>query len=301
MDGTGSAVARTPARYLSVCSMFRHHSLPGAVRDLCEWIEFHRLVGAEHFFLYGDKRAADRESVLSAYIDGGVVTLHDWPVFPGLIEAFDDCLERHRHDSYWIAFMDLDEFLFSPQGGLVSDVLRDFEDAPGVGINRVPFGTSGHVSRPEGLVIESYLRCATLVNNAIKSIVHPPAAERSLGGHHFAYHDGRMAVDELHRPLDPARRLGRRKRSGAAFTQTFSAERLRINHYITKSLEEYEAKMALPRPDTGGTRRVPNVEWQLERMDARRDETILRYAPQLREALRTPAAPVASADPTGTA
>lgn len=268
--------------HFSVCSMFRDH-----VRDLAEWIEFHRLVGAEHFFLYNNASSEDWEGVLGRYIDSGLATVHDWAVFPGLTKAFDDCIERHRLDSTWIAFIDVDEFLFAPGDKLVSDVLRDFEDAPGVGVNRVPFGTSGHLSRPEGLVIENYLRCAPLAwrNGVIKSVVRPPAAERCEGAHHFTYHDGRLAVDELHRPLDPAEVVGPRRSSGAAFTQTFSAERLRVNHYITKSLEEYEAKMAQPRPDTGGNRRPETLDWQLQRLDAEEDHTLLSYAPRVRAAL----------------
>ncbi len=45
----------------------------------------------------------------------------------GLSVAFDDCLERHRRDSRWIAFIDIDEFLFSPTGKGLPDVLAGFE------------------------------------------------------------------------------------------------------------------------------------------------------------------------------
>ena len=260
--------------------MFRNH-----VRDLAEWIEFHRLVGAEHFFLYNNASTEDWERVLGPYVEAGLATVHQWDVFPGLTPAFEDCVERHRHDSHWVAFIDVDEFLFAPNGDRVPDVLGAFDGVPGVGVNRVPFGTSGHVSRPDGLVIENYLRCATDVNNVIKSIVHPPAVERCMGPHHFVYRDGRLAVDELHRPLDPAIAVGPNKRGGDAFTQTFSVERLRVNHYITKSLDEYHAKMAAPRPDTGGSREVPHLDWQLTRLDASTDETILPYVPAVRAAL----------------
>ncbi len=72
-----------------------------------------------------------------------------------------------------------------------------------MGINRVPFETSGHRNRPEGLVIENYLRHATLLNNVIKSVVHPPATKRCEGVHHFTYREGRLAVDEIQRPARP--------------------------------------------------------------------------------------------------
>ena len=76
---------------------------------------------------------------------------------PSNIPSFRDCLHRHRDDARWIAFIDIDEFLFSPRGRPVPDILADYEEFPAVGVNQALFGTGGHVERPDGLVIESYL------------------------------------------------------------------------------------------------------------------------------------------------
>ena len=43
--------------YLSVCAIYRDEA-----HYLAEWIEFHRLVGVERFFLYNN---GDREAQLS--------------------------------------------------------------------------------------------------------------------------------------------------------------------------------------------------------------------------------------------
>ena len=274
--------------YLSMCTMYRDHA-----SYLREWLEFHLLVGAERFFLYDNGSVDDHLEVLTPYLEAGVVELHEWPVYPGLIGAFEHCVEHHRTDSRWIAFIDLDEFLFSPAGSPVSEVLRDYEDFPGVGVNRVPFGPSGHATRPPGLVTESYVRRAKDMQTAIKSIVDPTAVERCAGAHHFVYRDGRCAVDERKRVLDPSRRVppeiaraGKSARPNAGFTESFSVERLRINHYATKSVEEWEEKLALPRPDTG-TERPPGMrERVVTRLDAEPDDqAIMRYVPALKEAL----------------
>jgi hypothetical protein len=274
--------------YLSVCTMYRDHA-----RDLREWLEFHLVAGAEHFFLYDNGSVDNHVEVLGPYLDAGIVDLHEWPVQPGLVPAFDHCVEHHRAGSRWIAFIDIDEFLFSPTGAPLPDVLRAYEDAPGIGVNRVPFGPSGHATRPPGLVIENYLRRPKVMQTVIKSIVDPTAVERCGGAHHFLYRDGRLAVDELKRELDPAReippevaRAGKTPRSNIGFTESFSAERLRINHYATKSAEEWEAKLALPRPDTGTERPAGIRDRLLTRLDAEPDDgSILQYVPALREAL----------------
>ena len=274
--------------YLSICTMYRDHA-----SYLLEWLEFHRLVGADHFLLYDNGSVDDHLEVLGPYIDEGIVDLHDWPRHPGLTSAFDHCVEHHRLDSRWISFIDIDEFLFSPTGTPVAEILRDYESSPGVGVNRVPFGPSGHGTRPPGLVIENYVRRPKVMQTVIKSIVDPTAVERCRGAHHFSYRDGRCAVDELKRNLDPARlipaemaRAGKTARSNACFTESFSAERLRINHYATKSVEEWEAKVALPRPDTGTDRPEGARDRLPKRLDAMADDqAIMRYLPALREAL----------------
>ena len=72
-------------------------------------------MGVERFFLYNNNSVDDHREVLAPYLDDGSVTIHDWPQWPAHVQTYDDCLKRHREDSRWIAFIDLDEFLFSPR------------------------------------------------------------------------------------------------------------------------------------------------------------------------------------------
>ena len=97
--------------YLAIQAMFLNEA-----RYLREWIEFHRLVGVERFFLYDHESTDGGAELLAPYVEEGIVVLHDWPVHPGLLEANQDCIERHCDDARWVAFMDIDEFLFSPTG-----------------------------------------------------------------------------------------------------------------------------------------------------------------------------------------
>ena len=99
-------------------------------------MEFHRLVGVERFFLYNNLSADHHREVLAPYMEEGIVTLRDWPVFEAA--GPDRGLRRlpagHRDDSRWIAFIDLDEFLFSPSGEPLPEVLADYEQWPGVAV-----------------------------------------------------------------------------------------------------------------------------------------------------------------------
>jgi Glycosyltransferase family 92 len=273
---------KQPHAYLA---FFTTYQRPDDPDYLLEWIEFHRLVGGERFYIYDDPSVDHHRDVLAPYVEQGIVELHEWLMVPGLAAAMNDCIARHRDDARWIALLDLDEFLFSPTGGPVSEVLRDYEQWPGVAVNRLTFGPSGHRTKPPGLVIENYVRRAKENNKAVKSIVDPARTERGLG-HHAIYRDGALAVDELMRPMDPEKDVaGARPGAGDRQTETFSVERLRINHYATKSEEEWLAKLDQPRPDSGEKRGPPDRSFYLQRLDAEQDDTIVRLLPALRRAL----------------
>jgi Glycosyltransferase family 92 len=270
--------------YLSVCSMYKDHAA-----YLREWIEFHRLIGVERFFLYDNESTDQHEEVLAPYVERGIVEVHDWPSPPhatnhwGLRFAFDDSLARHRDDSRWIAFIDIDEFLFSPTGRTVPNVLRGFERFAGVEVSTFIFGPSGHETKPSGLVIESYLRRRAYTSpdqdvEHVKSIVDPTRVDRTLNAHGFYYADG-YAVYENGEPA-VAEPPG---------SKTFpKASLLRVNHYLTKSVEEYTTKRA--QWEAVGLARRPPTERFIEVLSAERDETITTYVPALREALAAPVA-----------
>ena len=258
--------------YLSICAIYRNEA-----PYLREWIEFHRLVGVERFYLYNHSSEDEHREVLAPYIDAGTVVVHDWPVFPGQIQAYEDCLKRRRDESRWIAFIDLDEFLFSPVGSTVPDILREFERFPGLAVNWAMFGSSGHETKPPGLVIENYLwRTANeRLNSIIKSIANPRRVSAFGTPHYFMYRHG-VTVDALERPMYKAP-LWR--------TESPSLDRIRINHYMVKSAEEFRRK--LERGHADGARPKPKealTRW-VKRYNDVEDRTILMYLPQLREAL----------------
>src|SRR4051812_35685821 len=113
----GRMASEREGAYLAACTIYRDDAA-----YLAEWIEFHRLVGVERFFLYDNGSTDDHLEVLAPYIEQGLATVRDWPgPFLGrggrpkaLVQAFEHCAGAHREDARWIAFLDVDEFLFSP-------------------------------------------------------------------------------------------------------------------------------------------------------------------------------------------
>jgi hypothetical protein len=264
--------------YLSVCGIYWNEG-----PYLREWIEFHRLVGIEHFFLYNNRSTDNHREVLAPFVEEGFVEVRDWDVFPGQLEAYADCLERHRWDSQWIAFIDIDEFLFSPLGRPVPEIVGEFEEHPAVGAHWCTFGNSGHETKPPGLVIENYLMRSTDVNRnwAIKSIVQPHrTVSAGNNPHYFEYDDRSFAVNENHEQM-----TGALNRVLPHIHDKPVFERLRLNHYVTKSKEERRAKLARPIAFNGKFKNTEHVMKRDEGLNQVRDETILMYLPALKEAL----------------
>jgi hypothetical protein len=267
-----------PDSYLSICAVFRDE---GAY--LREWVELHRLVGVDRFYLYDNRSADDSREVLEPYVDEGIAVVQDWPEWPAQIQAYDHCIKAHRDESRWIAFIDVDEFLFSPTGQRVSGLLAEFERFPGVGVNWAVFGSSGHRTKPPGLVIENYLRRTGLpgVNRQIKSIVNPREVRAFCVPHFFMYREG-WAVDENRRPIT---------KSPLSLTEEVSFARLRINHYSIKSEEEFRRKLARGPADSSTPKRdlwdEEEIQRRLRIWNDVADEDILMYLPDLRKAVQS--------------
>ncbi len=261
-------------RYLSLCAIYWNEA-----SYLREWIEFHRLVGVERFFLYDNESTDEHLRVLAPYVEDGTVVLHEWPMRPGQMPAYDHCLQRYGHESRWIAFLDLDEFLFSPTLRPLPELLIEYEQHPAVVVNWMMFGTSGHVTKPPGLVLENYHYRRSYEpdqHEVVKSIVDPERTERPLSPHAFR-HRGGPAVNEQHHPNGPP--LG--------FFEPVSFERFRVNHYPHKSEEQFRRKLARPQAHSGTFKHAPEhtIERRMQRLNAVRDDTIKAYLEPLRAAL----------------
>jgi hypothetical protein len=248
--------------YLSICAIFKDEA-----PYLPEWIEFHRLVGVERFFLYDNGSSDGGGSVVEPWVRNGVVSVSDCAIplrDGGQDWAYADALSRARGQTRWLAFIDLDEFLFSPGPAALPDVLREYEEHPGIVVNWQVYGSCGHTTSGEGLVIERFVRRARtrwVRNRRVKSIVDPERAMRAIGPHFFEYADGALAVTESHEPVRVTERRAwtrrlRRSLARLPLVQTdpyavrdssvrrVSVGRVRLNHYAVRSRQEFEQKTA---------------------------------------------------------
>ena len=88
---------------------------------LIEWMELNRLLGAEHFVFYRHlSKATAIDNVLRAYSEWGWIEVVDWTHINklpfdidryGRFGATNDCYNRQRFKSSYIAILDLNEYI----------------------------------------------------------------------------------------------------------------------------------------------------------------------------------------------
>lgn len=276
-----AVAAKADYRYtFCICGIFQNEA-----PYLKEWIEFHKLVGVEHFYLYNHRSSDNYLEVLKPYVDSGLVDLVEVPTVADTIATFNplqskcytECLVNTRGISKWIAFLDIDEYLFAPDGKSVREVLADYDGYGGIAVNWQIFGTSHVVKIPPGkLMIEMLTRCAPesyRANYHIKSIVRPERASHFLNPHHPQYLQGFYQVNTDKMPFE-----GR-------FSPYMRVNKLRINHYWTKD-ETFFYNVKIPRQQRLGGTPDPN---KIQReMNAESNTAIVRYSKALAGALGIP-------------
>jgi len=267
-----AAVEEYRIRYeLTACMKFKNDA-----RFLPEWLEFHQIVGFEHFYLYNNNSTDDYVEALAPYCDEGSVTLYEWPETPAFPKADQHCVAHHGHEARWIAFLDDDEFLFPTRGENVRKILSRYEPYPALAVHWFMFGSSGHLRRPEGLVLENYLRRAKRVSPTIKSIVNPRRVAAPVNTHRWFYKSGIISTDENENPVEHSSAI------------PAAAAILRINHYWSKSLEDGHNKVARGAVDQPRfeDRRTMKQWHDFDRsMNEVEDREILRFLPELKQRL----------------
>ncbi|MCB1111640.1 MAG: glycosyltransferase family 92 protein [Chlamydiales bacterium] len=181
---------------IAITAIFRDEA-----RFLKEWIDFHRLIGVERFYLYNNLSCDDYAAVLAPYVAAGIVTLVEWPHESiGLGDwnniqttAYRDAMNRARIEKVrWLAVIDVDEFIVPTIHHTLTDLLEEHRHACAVRVNWVFFGTSHVTEIPKNkLMIEMLTRNSGYVGESqgYKAILHTGRCE-TAGPHDGLYNDG---------------------------------------------------------------------------------------------------------------
>ena len=112
-------------------------------RFLREWIEFHLLVGVEHFYIYDNESPDNTCEVLMPYIRKGVITYVLWEsTDPAVMSGRNAGLKRAKLESQWVASIDTDEFIVPNKVDDLPTLLRPYEGYGALLVNWQMFGSN---------------------------------------------------------------------------------------------------------------------------------------------------------------
>lgn len=275
-----SAYAEKPYE-LAICSIFKNEA-----PYLKEWIEFHKLQGVQHFYLYDNCSDDNFLEVLQPYVDSKLLTLTDWPYMhaPGnlaewarvQIASYDHCIKTYGDECSWIAIIDIDEFLYCPTGEPLPSFLGNYKEYGGICVNWLLFGTSGVEEIPENkLMIEVLDHCILKKrkDSEVKSIVQPKYV-KSCSIHLCKYKDGKYAVNSKFKKV-----VTHNSRATVEF------EEIRINHYWSRTEKYFREKKIPRRFDMRTDYSIEELLNQVKQTNESVDDAIQQYVPALRAAM----------------
>ena len=222
--------------------------------DLWEWIVYHLRMGCSKFYIFdhNSQLPVSEYDKLQKFISTGVLNVsrigdeaHPTPQY----YAYQTCLQYHRLEHTFIGFIDSDEFIVvKNKAHKIPDVLRRYEQFGGLVLHWKVFGNSGHVKRPPRGIIRNYKKCNR--SYQIKTIANTNhTAGPRINPHTMRYYDGYYNVNTAKKEcsgIGPNGTVCGRKNTDQLPDYLFNV--MYINHYFTKSVEDFNRKMLRGNP-----------------------------------------------------
>ena len=248
-----------------------------------EWLDYHILAGADHFYIYDNESPDNLKEVLQPYINNGIVTYKFYPGKARQYEAYNEAIKNYKFFCRYIAFIDADEFIF-PQNNksiveVTDEILSDKKNAGGLAANIYYFGSNNLETADYSKgVLERFTRRAPVDwiplldarrnlpgGTAHVSTITNPRRVHHFGNPHFAYYfENYCAINS-----DGGKVLG-------YYNNPPIVDKIVMNHYSVKSKEEYLTKIARGTADNKNN--IYNLE-KFKRDDHNEvfDDSILKY------------------------
>lgn len=241
-----------------------------------EWIAYHSLIGFDHFFLFDNESTDDTQSALQLASDFGICTFDTIVSIENKraqLEAYKIGLQKARDKYEWVIFLDADEFINLKKHSSIKDFLSDFSNFDAIGINWRMFGDNAHNYYAKGLVTERFTKCSNEhlgPNYLIKTIVKTrQVLEPYIHTHKLV--EGAKFVNSAREDL---------KHFPAARQEKIVFDTIQINHYFTKSREEWEIKRLRGKADfpPNSKDRIRNAgEFEMNNKNDIKDDSMLAF------------------------
>jgi hypothetical protein len=198
---------------------------------LDEWVDHYLKIGFDHVVIYDN---ISTDPVLPKWGDKVSIFLdkNEFRVFPPF--NTHDFIINLLHP-VWLLHVDIDEFLILYKHKQVNDFLKRYINYGGVVINWSIYGSSGYIKRPEGLVKDNYVYRTSCDyageegGNCIGKVAINTKYFKGIINPHYAISTRNIVNEKFEKTLDGVTKS--------------SYEYCRLNHYYTRSQEEWEQKV----------------------------------------------------------
>ena len=222
-----------------------------------EFVEWYKFLGISHIRIYdnNDLLGERFEEVIQNYIDDGLVDIVDYRGREVCqMEAYTECYKELKNNYDWIFFIDCDEFLILKRAKSIGEYLAmpQFINFDMIHLNWLTYGDNGHVyyeNKPlmerfkKPISIDTKIAMPQLPENChIKSIVRGGLDNIQWVGNGFSH---TPSPNELRTCND----VGFTK-NGNIPLGNMDYQFAWLNHYSTKTAEEYADKMKRGFPDS---------------------------------------------------
>lgn len=144
-----SSLVKEKAHLFSLCAGLTESG--GNAQALQGWIEYHRRVGVDHFYLYQMGNISDCREMLDGYVAEGIVTLVPWIHAPesaglihGLISAYENArLYKACEETTWMMCLNTNELIVPETTHGLYRLLQDHSGASVIHVGTDCFDGSG--------------------------------------------------------------------------------------------------------------------------------------------------------------
>jgi hypothetical protein len=219
---------------LAICALAKNESL-----YVEEWIAFHFLQGVSEILIFDNESTDNMGDILARVALHVPVNVIDWMgghYDQMQVEAYREGTKRLTGQADWVAFIDIDEFIFSSRDCSLPEELAEFGPEVGaIAVGQRIFGSSGQTTYAPELVTSRFVKCARPdhpKSQWFKTIARPALIDTVDTAHSVILRAGAY-LHASRAPLqrDPELHPGYADRVGHGTISLF--------HYTVKSLEEY--------------------------------------------------------------
>ncbi len=212
-----------------------------------EWIEHHLSQGFEQIYLYSNDPNIHNYTYLSnpKYIQ--YIRLIDWVNQKNngaqtiQRQAYTHCVKNYSSECQFLLMLDLDEFVipiksYSKVSDYINSLKPEWNQIKAFKIQRYDFGSNGHISKPFGTVVSNY-KSHEKICSSYKTLANTDYINSELD--FYGVHDFNLNPNKQGKIFNNYFGYHETGFPNSCKPNSINEIPLVINHYYTKSYEEY--------------------------------------------------------------